>query len=188
MKEIWTLIIKTSLPEVCRCSDDLERVTLRSFDEFEKAKKALREELQRLVFSPNKMFDAQGNLIYLKRLFDDIDDIDAEEDDQVAERLTRNKIRSIVQALRGIVKGEDKPLDLTPVACCSDWAMAVKITKDEINMYGHYEGPINGYDPRIETNMFDMTTPKNYYLYIDDMLGQTCSSELYVDLVKTVVE
>jgi len=51
-------------------------------------------------------------------------------------------------------------------------------------MYGYDDGPCNGYDPKIATNMFDMTEEKDYYLYVDDMFGQDASSELYIDLKK----
>jgi hypothetical protein len=33
-----------------------------------------------------------------------------------------------------------------------------------------------------------MQLVKDYYLYIDDMLGQDVSSELYIDLVKAKLE
>ena len=47
---------------------------------------------------------------------------------------------------------------------------------------------INGYDPKIDTNLLYMQEEKNYYLYIDDMFRQCdwmkASSELYMDLTK----
>lgn len=44
----------------------------------------------------------------------------------------------------------------------------------------------DGYDPNIATNAFSMEEEKDYYIYIDDMLGgqgeDDASSELYIDL------
>ncbi len=184
MKKIWTLTIRTSLPDVAQSKEDIQTVFESSFEEFEKAKETLRQELKKLAFSENAMFDGKGGMIYLKNYAKDLDN----EFDMEDEVLSLRKFEQIQEALLGIFKGEDKPLELKPVKDCTDWMIAVDIKKDSIRIYGAHEGPINGYEPTIKTNMFDMTKPQKYYLYLDDLLGQDYSSELYIDLVKTPLE
>ena len=51
------------------------------------------------------------------------------------------------------------------------------------------DGPCNGYDPDIRTNIFSMKQEQEYYLYINDLLGQDdFSSELYIDLKKVTIQ
>jgi hypothetical protein len=57
-----------------------------------------------------------------------------------------------------------------------------------MQLWGDCDGPINGYDPYIATNAFSMEEEKDYYIYIDDLLGQDCSSELYIDLKQVEVK
>ena len=58
--------------------------------------------------------------------------------------------------------------------------------RDSITIRGTAEGVVNGYNPKIDTNLLSMQEEKDYHLSIDDMFGQwSCvSSELYIDLTK----
>lgn len=180
-KEIWELEITTSLPEVAYSSDDLKRNTY-SFENFEAAKKVLREKLKEFSLGENDMFYGEGRLNYLDCLIDELHDWEEESDDA----LTVSKLNSIQEALLGIFKGENKPIELKEVKNCSNWMICADIGKDYIKIYGSPEGCLNGYIGNVQTNMFDMTEEKDYYLYINDMFGQEVSSELYIDLVKKV--
>ena len=183
MKEIWVLTVKTSLPDTCENSSDLT-TTCQAFDSFEKGRNALRETIKQYAFSKNSMFDGNGNIIYLKQYADNFDDEVYEDDFEV---LDINRINYVIDSLREVFSGKDGDFEMES-EYCTDWMIAVDVTKDGISMYGYDDGPCNGYDPIIKTNMFDMTEEKDYYFHIDDMLGQDVSSELYIDLIKTKLE
>ena len=184
MKEIWTLIIKTSLPNTAEDVTELV-TTVDAFSDFEVAKASLREKLKTFAFNKNSMFDGQGGIIELEKYCWKLDDEWDDDDGCISER----KMKVITTALKNIFEGKDIPLQLEDVECCTDWMIAFDIKDGEIKFYGDDDGPCNGYDPRIKTNMFDMTEEKNYYLYINDRFGQDDnSSELYIDLIKTTLE
>ena len=65
-KEIWTLIIKTSLLETAESTLDLQ-LEVKAFGKFEDAKQAVREKLKEYAFTENSMFNGKGDLIYLER-------------------------------------------------------------------------------------------------------------------------
>ena len=177
-KETWVLTIRTSLPEVAYSEEDI-KMTNFVFQSFEMAKKVLREKLKEYAFSKNEMFDGKGGLVYLEEYAENLTD---EFDDK--QSLSLRKIKELEKALLLVFEGKDAKLTLEEVKCCTDWMIAVDVTQDSIKMYGYDDGPCNGYDPKIATNMFDMTEEKDYYFYIDDMFGQDASSELYIDLKK----
>lgn len=182
-KIIWTLIIKTSLPNVTKSKDDL-KLNVFCFDDFEEAKKALREKLKEFAYSKNSMFDGNGNIIMLDDYIAESFEYEDLKSDSTF--LSAEKMNVLKDYLLNIFNGKDNPLSALNVMNCDDGCMiSLNITEDSIELYGFDEGPINGYDPTIKTNMFDMSKENNYYLYIDDMFGQDCSSELYIDLIKS---
>ena len=186
MKNIWALIIKTSLPNTAEDVTELN-TKVQAFESFEDAKNKLREKLKEYAFTKNAMFDGKGGLILLKNYIDNNvnDDEDYEETDDI---LTLTKIKYLEEALKGIFEGKNKQLEMEKIDCCTDWFVTIDVISDSVKMYGCDDGPCNGYDPRIKTNMFDMTEEKDYYLYIDDMFGQDdASSELYIDLIQTTL-
>lgn len=64
MKKIWTVIIKTSLPNTAE--DVTELVTsVDAFSDFEAAKAALREKFKDFAFNKNSMFDGKGGIIVI---------------------------------------------------------------------------------------------------------------------------
>ena len=188
MKEIWTLIIKTSLPK----TTDEDGITglsteVRTFETFEKAKKVLREKFKEYAFNKNSMFDGKGNLTYLNSYINGCMDEDDEYEDE--DVLTQSKLNSVQDALKGILAGKDEELKIEEIDYITDWMISLQIKRNSISLYGDAEGPCNGYNPHIKSNMFDMREENNYYLYIDDMFGQDDnSSELYIDLIKTTLE
>lgn len=51
----------------------------------------------------------------------------------------------------------------------TDWLIAYRIKDNKaINIFGEDDGPFNGYNPNIYSDMFDMSEPRNYITYIDD--------------------
>ena len=65
MKEIWSLIIKTSLPNTAEDVTELV-TTVDAFSDFESAKVALRDKLKDFAFNKNSMFDGKGGIIELE--------------------------------------------------------------------------------------------------------------------------
>ena len=188
MKEIWTLIIKTSLPNTAEDVTELD-TTVVAFSDFEVAKSTLREKLKNFAFNKNSMFDGQGGIIELDNYCGELDDESDDESDDDDRYITARKMNVIRTAFKNIFEGKDIPLPLKDVEFCVDWMIAFDIKDGEIKFYGYDDGPCNGYDPRIKTNMFDMTEEKDYYLYINDRFGQDDNtSELYIDLIKTTFD
>lgn len=193
MKSVWTLTVKTSLPDVCESDDDL-KVTRKSFETFQSAKCALYEILDELAFTDNAMFDGKG---FLKNLFLYIEEVeeyertyahlDEDGDDADSDWLTSSFLKDFHNCLHQIFCKNNTTLSFAHPQY-SDLDICVDIANNAVNMRGCGQGPGNGVDPRIKTNMFDMTEEKDYMLYINDLFGGRCgqelSAELYVDLNK----
>lgn len=171
----WVLSVRTSLPGICRSKDDLKTVFY-VYDSFEEARDALHEKAKQFAFSENAMFDGDG---HIKKLCDYVEQ-EFEElpiDEQMEIYSFAEASDMIRKALNGETVKIEGILDLD-----EDGMIAVKCIGDTIMFEGYGDGPINGFEPYIKTNIFDMSEEKDYYLYIDDMLGQDVSSELYIDL------
>ena len=184
MNEIWVLSIRSSLPNVCRSSKDLN-VSVKAFDSFDKARDELRSFVKETAFSKNSMFDGKGNITYLKNYADDYEDIAYEDDPEVLDIV---RINYVTDCLRDAFSGKDVIFE-PESDYCTDWMIAIESEPGKLHLYGDNEGPCNGYDPVVMTNIFSMNEKKNYYLYIDDRFGQDdYTSELYIDLVKAEVK
>ncbi len=181
-KEMWVLTIRTSLPEVAYDYEDV-KMTNFIFESFEEAKKVLREKWREFAFTENSMFDGEGGIIYMKKFSESLDD----KFDEDKESLSLSKMKKLEQALLSIFEGKDEKLPMEEVKCCAHFMIALDVMKDSIKMYGHEDGPINGYDPEFATNMFDMREEKDYYFYINDRFNKRVTSELYIDLKKAEV-
>ncbi len=183
MKEIWVLTVKTSLPNTCENSKDFT-TTCQAFDSFEKGRNALRETIRHYAFSKNSMFDGNGNITYLKQYADDFGDYVFEDDSEV---LDINRLNHVVNSLRDAFLGKEVHFEMES-ECCADGMIAIYSKLNEVSLCGEDDGPSNGYDPDIRTNIFSMREEKHYYLYIDDCFGQDdCTSELYIDLQQAVL-
>ena len=181
MKNTWIVSIRTSLPNVCYKIGDLD-AEYYAFERFEEARKAVRKILKGFAFSKNTMFDGEGRLIHLSNYIDNCMDSDEEEWDDYD--LTKGKLIIVQDAIERIFRGLDSIPEINEGEC-TDWMIAYRYENGEIRFYGDDDGPCNGYDPVLRTNMFSMTEEKDYYLYIDDMFGQDeATSELYIDLRK----
>lgn len=183
MKEIWVLSIRTALPEVCESANDLKN-TVTAYDNFEKGKAAMRDAIKSFAFSRNAMFDGEGGLIQMQKYSEDREGYDYDEEEFV---LTPDVLSSIQNTLKQIFAGSDTAFELE-CGEYTDWMAAASIEKDSIRMYGDDDGPDNGINPVLATNILSMEKEQDYYLYINDRFGQyDASAELYIDLKKTAV-
>jgi hypothetical protein len=185
MNEIWVLSIRTSLPKVCYAFGDMN-LNMQCFDSFEKAKAAFRESLKSFAFTKNAMFDGKGRIKYfdeyIKRVMSY--DVDYEDDEGI---LTGALLAKIQNGLTTAFSGQETNLDIHP-DFYTDWMIASTVTDDFVAFCGDDDGPINGYNPVLQTNIFSMEKEQDYYLYIDDRFGQDdATSELYIDLKKVSV-
>ena len=190
MQDLWILSIKTSLPDTCSGCIDW-KTTFTGYDGFEAAKKGLRNKLHDLVFSENKMFDENGKLKeleeYVSRCIDDEDDSEAPDYDD--EWISVAMLKVICKTLYDIIAKQKADLSKF-IPYYSDDMICVRTDKNLFAIEGDGDGPFNGCDPKIYTNMFDMEEEKDYYLYINDMFddSDSASSELYIDLQKARME
>ena len=183
MKNIWTLIVKTTLPESGERQDELV-TDVEAFENFDEAKAALRKKLRKIAFSENKMFDGKGHIIRLENYPTD-DDESEEWDDDV---ITKSLLKKVSRSFKNIFSGKDTTLKIAE-GFYTDWMIAFDYNNGVIRFHGDDDGPCNGYDPVIYTNMFDMSEEKDYFMYIEDLLGQDeYASQLCIDLKKTVLK
>lgn len=181
MKKLWVLSIRTSLPNACITKADLQ-TSFSAFETFEDAKKAMRDAIKGFAFSGNTMFNGNGKIIALEKYIAEMGDYNYEET-----LLTRDIMSKVQDYLFAIIKGEDTILDIEEGEY-TDYMITFNYDDNAIKSYGDYDGPCNGYDPYIATNAFSMEEEKDYYIYIDDLLGQDYSSELYIDLKQVEVK
>ncbi len=164
MKNNWTLTVKTSLPNVCVDDADLT-TSITSFENFEAARDAMREVIKSLAFSDNAMFDGNGHLKNLALYIEEALEVEAEYDDAESDDsdwLTSAVLQRLDKYLESAFLGETVKLDFTHNKY-EDCYVTAKITKNSLNMRGYGEGPMNGVNPRIRTNIFDMSKEKTIY-------------------------
>lgn len=181
MKEIWVLSVRTSLPNECSTKADL-KTSISAFDTFPEAQKAMRDTVKGFAFSKNTMFDGEGRVTALNEYMDDMYEFD-DDDDCCEDFLTREVLSKIQNSFYSIFNGENCVLDIHENEY-ADGMIGFKYDGESLVSYGCDDGPCNGYDPYIATNAFSMEEEKDYYIYIDDLLGREYSSELYIDLKK----
>ncbi len=187
MKEVWTLKIRTSLPDICHSGDILKEET-HVFDCFEKAKVTLRSRLKEFSFETNTMFDGNGNMTYMKKYMEEVIEYDTEAE-ELEGWLGGIIATKTLEIFSSIFRGEDVKTDFVP-GIYENGMVEIEFSEDAIAIRGTGDGPINGYMPKANTNLFSMNEEKDYYIYLDDMFGQwvEASSELYIDLTKVTVE
>lgn len=181
MKEIWVLSVRTSLPNECSTKADL-KTSFSAFATFEDARKTMREAIKGFAFSKNSMFDGNGRITALDKYIGDMYE-EGEDDECCEDFLTRTILLKIQNAFYSIFNDENITIDLYENEYM-DGMIALHYNGESVLFYGADDGPYNGYDPYIATNAFSMEEEKDYYIYIDDLLGQEYSSELYIDLKK----
>ena len=185
MKESWTLTVKSSLPDVCEDDNDL-KTTVSVFDSFDAARTAMREAIRGFAFSENSMFDGNGQLKEFNHFIETSYTDEFDDDEDMEEYLIKKNLIKIRDALTEIFSGKEIKPPLKPKRYTDECYLSVTIKKDSISLRGAYEGPENGIEPKIKTNILSMQKEQNYYLYIDDMFAGDVkpSSELYIDLIK----
>ena len=113
--------------------------------------------------------------------------LEDEELEEYDDFLTKKMMKYVSGALYEVFSGSDVKLKIKR-GKYSDGMIAFEYKNGAIRFFGDDDGPINGCDPTLFTNMFDMTEEKDYFLYIDDRFGQDdFTSELYIDLKKTTL-
>lgn len=182
MNEKWVLSVRTSLPKKCVHKIDL-KTEFFVFDSFEAGRDKMREIVRNYAFSKNAMFDGKGRIKAFKKCISDfLSNDELEETDDTY--LSRSVVKEFQKALQEAFDG--KKVCLKVIKSADDGCNASLVKKSgSLIFYGDFEGPFNGFDPYIHTNIFDMTKEKDYFLYIDDMFNdEESSSELYIDLKK----
>ena len=191
MNTCWVLTIKTSLPRTCDSKGDLRTECL-VFDSFQKARAALRDRLKDFAFSRNAMFDGEGKMTHFARyVANSYEWVEQDEDEDFLDNgwLTAGRMTTLQEALKKVFSGEDMQLPLWEDGYYDDGMVSMEVEGNRIKLIGWDDGPCNGYEPLIATNMFNMVQEGDYYLYLDDMFGlDDCSAELYIDLKKAEIE
>lgn len=184
--EMWVLSVRTSLPKKCERFGDM-KLEMQCFDSFEKGREAFREMLQGLAFTKNAMFDKKGNIIHLNQYIRDNRDPDDDDDVSYEGYLSVKLLTKLRDGLHAAFSGENVKLGIKN-GFYTDWMTAATVKGNSVEFRGDDDGPCNGYDPVLKTNIFSMEKPQDYYLYIDDLFGQDdASAELYIDLKKVSV-
>lgn len=187
MSKVWVLSVKTSLPNVCEGPLNLT-LTTSAYDSFEKARAALRKLLKGYAFTKNSMFDGDGHLTYFMEFIGDC--LTAEEGFGEG-YLAQEDLEYVADSLRAAFAGEDVDFEMAEDHYDDGCYLTAEADYEagSFTLVGDYEGPCNGINPTIHTNIFSMKEEKDYYLYLDNLFGQDdCSSELYVDLTGCEVE
>lgn len=188
MKEIWTLSIKTSLPNLCKTPADL-KLSIYVYESFERAKRAFYEKMKEIAFKENCLFDGNGKIKELNYYTQVSYESEDEEEDESIGILTVKALNDFQNKLSLSLKGETTKLNLCNGKYC-DSMLSLVLSNDSVTVFGDEEGPINGCDAFIHTNILDMSEEKDYFLYIDDLFSfdQDASCELYIDLKKATLE
>lgn len=195
MKSLQGIVIKTSLPNTCESRDDL-KIVFEAFDTFECAKRRLSELLKELAFQENAMFDGNG---YLKQFSNYINEMEnALKDDDwfkecepdgiaCSDGISLFSLKELHEALHRIFCSTSAKLPFGEQEY-EDLYLQVYVSDGCVHLEGYFEGPCNGIDPYIKTNMFDMSEEKDYMLYINDRFcNQEYSSKLYIDMQKIML-
>ena len=181
MKEIWVLTVRTSLPETCERIIDMPCICT-DFENFEKAKGSMRKMMNNFAFMKSAIFDGEGRITELNNYINDMDD-DYYDDD-----LSKQLLITIQNALIEAFAGRNTVLEIKD-GSYADYMIGVDVSNNSIRFYGEDDGPDNGYDPVLQTNIFSMEKEQDYYFYIDPRLGQSGdTAELYIDLKKATIE
>lgn len=149
-----------------------------AFESFEEAKDKAREILRAYAFgAPNEIFDGNGTLVNYREQAEDYDDFEDEEfPDEDAESgkpaEKNNPMMAVCDCFRKMFSGENVSLpecfdEYSRFA--TNWMLAYKVVDGRaISIFGMDDGPCNGIDPHIYSDMFDMTEAGSYTTYIDD--------------------
>ncbi len=190
MKKVWVVSLRTSLPGTGYSEEHLKK-TVRVFDSFEKAAVSFRKTIREYAFADNSMFDGDGRMKQFDNYLREIRGYEKDEEgDYYDGVITAEKLEHILDVFEKLFAGENAKLRLDDDdECCTDWMIAFEYKDGVIRFYGDDDGPCNGYDPTLTTNIFSMEERENYFLYIDDRMGQDENpSQFFIDLTETTLE
>ncbi len=176
---IWNLTWWTNV----KASDDEGETNCLSsylFTDFEEAKDETLKVIGAYAHSKNGLFDGNGGIVgfgeYFKRLTDEdimcgsFEDWDPEDidfdflEEENGEEHDPGKVRDFPESLRrSILSGfRERPGDLY----WTDYLLEINSNPYTLKVRGIDDGPCNGVDPFIFTNMFDMSDPESDYSFI----------------------
>ena len=174
MKRIWTITLKTSLPDFSTGPEDLKTWSW-AFDSFEAARNGARAILKKLSFGKsNAMFNGRGTLKSLK----EYEDNEWEPEDKYDYEGEEIDPKETVKLIRAVCSGKDTGL-AKGVDDFYDGTLTITTNTDEITVKsdGAY----------FSTNMLAMFADRHYYFYVDDYFMSNLGAQLYLDLIPTTL-
>lgn len=190
MKELWVLYERSDIDRGGEWDYQNYRTSCRVFQDFGVAKKAMKELIKSYALNENSMFDGNGcikNYDYESYYSDDFMWPDMKEEKEL--------FASIKELLKKLCTDELQKSELEEITDCfvTNYMYAAEITTtDEIVLLirGDDDGPCNGINPYVHTNIFEMDNEKkDYFFYLEDMFTEDdFASHLFIDLKKVEVE
>lgn len=183
MKELWVLYERSNHDRGGEWDYQNYATNCRAFGDFETAKKAMQDLIKRYATEDNSMFDGEGNI---KEFVDQVYYDDEEKD----------MFEYVGSLLKKLCLGELEKADIenTKGFFVTNYVFAAEICVDNgvtLLMRGDDDGPCNGIDPYVHTNMFIMDDEtKDYFFYLKDQFNMDSDfiSHLIVDLKKVTIE
>lgn len=176
----WSVLLRTSLPKVSKSGGDI-KIELEVYDNFSEAKQAFLDIMKKYSLEDNAMFDGKGHIKNLENYFNEMMEYLKESEEEELADLPK-AAEKIMKAFNDIMAG--KNVDINEIPYYNDYMIEVDTNNGYVVFNGSDDGPCNGYDPYIKTNIFNMDEEKEYCLHIDDLFGQDWSAEFYLDLIK----
>ena len=167
MKETWVVYLNTNIGNESGNPHD-NKTHCFTYETFEEARDKSRELLRSYAYGePNEIFNGNGILTSYNKSVQNFIEVDDFYDDAEEESYSKD-METVKDAFASMFAGEKVDLS-TLNEYGTDWLIAYRITDGRaISIYGEDDGPFNGYDPHIYSDMFDMSEPQNYTTYIDD--------------------
>ena len=189
MEKQWILSVMTNFFDRKNCPFSCKMATkYYVFDDFRTGRKKMLEEIARIRKEGKAMFDENGDLIYLNRYITKMEKSELNEEYLKScdeESLLADKMKEARRLLRGVMNGvetNDTKLD----GFFTDYSVGLQISGGYLIICGDDDGPSNGYDPDILTNMLTVTEEKNCYFHLRDNFGQNHDpSYVFLELKKS---
>lgn len=177
MKEVWVLYERSDLNRGGEWDYQNYATSGRAFGDFETAKKAMRDLVKRYATENSSMFDGKGNIKEF-----------ADED--------KDMFEYPCSLLKKLCLGELDKADIENAEefFVTNYMFAAEISVDNgftLLIRGDDDGPFNGVNPYVHTNMFVMDDEtKDYFFYLEDMFNmyRDFTSHLFIDLKKVAAE
>lgn len=188
MKSVWVLYERSDLDRNSEFDYENYATDCRVFEKFEDAKNAMKKLIRDYATEKNSLFDGNGCFCEFSGEIDEYYDDPEEKDAEL--------FRTVEKLLRKLCLdelSEDDIADITELYVNNYMYSAEITTADGIVllMKGEDDGPFNGIDPYVHTNIFDMDNEdNNYFFYVEDRFKMYARfiSHLYIDLKKVNIE